>query len=143
DLFDGNLYINFHTPMNPAGEVRGQITVKQPPQCSCKNATSAKSFKSCVKHAIAALDKSEKKEDLIKALKRDAKKASCGSTKTPKKAIACCLPNDPENNIVVGKLCAAVPAKQCTKLGGTQGGTSCSPNPCTPPASASGAFLDD
>src|SRR5437879_1674913 len=38
-LFEGGLYINYHTPLNPSGEIRGQITLV-PGSCSCASAAS-------------------------------------------------------------------------------------------------------
>jgi Cu/Zn superoxide dismutase len=140
-LFDGGLYVNVHTANNPNGEIRGQILLA-PPQCSCKSLNRGK-FRSCVAHAIKKLDKNERRDDAIKALKRELKMASCGKKKGPRRA-GCCLPQHPEDNIVVGHLCAPVSANACAKLGGTVAGASCFPtNPCTPPASPAGAFLDN
>ena len=74
------------------------------------------------------------------------KKASCGKTKGSKNAVACCLPQTPMANVVTGRLCAALSDKKCGKIAGSinlGAGSSCFPsNPCTPPASPSGAFLD-
>jgi len=140
-LFDGGLYANVHTAQNPNGEIRGQITLAAP-KCHCQG-TSRADFKKCVKSEIKKLDKAERKDEGIRALRRAVKKSSCGRTKGPKKSIACCLPQTPEANIVVGHVCAPVPEKACSKLGGVSGGASCFPNnPCRPPASPSGAFLD-
>jgi CHRD domain-containing protein len=134
-LFDGGLYINYHTPLNPNGEVRGQITLV-PGSCSCASAASFGQFRSCVAQQVKQLDKSERRDAEIKALKRTVRKASCGKKHGPKKAIACCLPQHPEHNIVTGHLCAAVSAGACAVAGGTRGGASCFPaNPCQPPAS--------
>ena len=106
------------------------------------------------KHAPEAVDfaKEDKKSAEVKALKKNVARSSCGKKKGPKKAIACCLPQTPVENIVIGKVCAALTDKACTKKGGTSlgAGTSCfeslfgnpNPNPCSPPASPSGAFLD-
>ncbi len=72
----------------------------------------------------------------IKALRRDVKKSSCGRTKGPKKAVACCV-REAAGNIVTDKLCLPVPEKSCATRGGTSlgAGTSCFPsNPCKPPA---------
>jgi CHRD domain len=138
-LFAGGMYINFHTAANPGGELRGQITVL-PGQCDC-DTLSARDFKKCVRSAIKALDAEGKKDEGIKALKKAIKKASCGRTKAPKKAVACCIPLNPVENIVTDALCETVPAKRCEKLGGTNAGASCIPtNPCT--GSPSGAFLN-
>jgi hypothetical protein len=135
-LFKGGMYVNFHTPANGAGELRGQISVL-PGQCDCET-LDAKSFKQCVRNAIKALDKESAKDPAIKTLKKAIKKASCGKTKAPKKAIACCIPVNPVENIVTDALCETVPDKKCTKLGGTNAGASCIPNnPCGSP---SGAF---
>ena len=147
-LFDGRLYVNLHTAQNPSGEVRGQIELsKTASLCSCKTAASPKVFKTCVKDRVKALEKSQRKSDVIKLLKKVVKKASCGKTKGPKKAVGCCLPQSPAGNFVIGHLCAAVPEKACTKLGGLGAislgpGSSCFPNECVPPASPSGAFVD-
>jgi len=135
-LYAGLLYLNFHTTAHPLGEVRGQILVDKG-TCSCQSATSPGKFKSCVRHAVKGLDGEDRKSSEIKQLKALVAKASCAKTKTPRKAVACCLPDDPEANIVTGQLCAAVSAKKCTKLAGTNAGAgiSCLPtNPCGLPA---------
>ncbi len=140
-LFEGGLYVNFHTVENIAGELRGQITVL-PGLCDC-DTLSSKDFKKCVKGAIKGLEKDDKKSTPVKALKKAIAKASCGKTKAPKKAIACCLPLNPIENIVTDALCAVVPEKKCASLGGTSMGvgSSCIPtNPCV--SSPSGAFLN-
>jgi CHRD domain len=136
-LFSGLLYINYHTMQNPNGEIRGQITLV-PGACACDAFPNHGQFVKCVKKAIKALEKSERAE--VKALKKAAAKSSCGKTKAPKKSIACCLPRDPENNIVTDALCLPVKEAQCAGKGGTSQGTgsTCVPNPCSP----SGAFLD-
>ena len=124
---NGGAYVNIHTQLNLAGEVRGQLALA-PGTCPC-DAT----FRKCVKAEIKKLAKKDRKAAGVKALMRSAMKASCGKTKGPKKAIACCLPLTPEHNIATAHLCAAVPDKACQKLGGTNGGASCFPtNPCTP-----------
>ena len=143
-LLDGGLYANVHTTLNPGGEIRGQVEVDSTERCSCKTLT-RKAFLACVHDKVKVLSKDDKKSAPVKALLRAVKLSACGKKKTPKKAIACCLPQTPAENIVVGKLCAAVPEAACPKKGGTsQGaGSTCLPdNPCSPPASPSGAFLD-
>jgi hypothetical protein len=145
-LFDGGLYVNIHTTLNPGGEIRGQIAVSvdDSERCDCTDQT-RKAFLACVNGKIKALSKEDKKSAAVRALRRAAKASSCGKTKVPKKALACCLEQTPVENIVTGRVCAALPAKACTKRGGTSlgPGSSCLPaNPCTPPASPSGAFLD-
>ena len=132
-LFDGGTYVNVHTAANPGGEIRGQIHLK-PAACSCTD--SATVLRQCVKQAIRALAKAQRKSDVIRALRRDVKKSSCGRTKGPKKAVACCV-RQAAGNIVTDKLCLPVPEKACGKRGGTSlgAGTSCFPsNPCAPPA---------
>lgn len=149
-LLNGGFYVNVHTAANPDGEIRGQIALKKSADtCLCKTAATPKAFKACVRKAIKALPKDERQSDPVKALKKNFGKAACGRTKGPKKAIACCLPQTPIANIVIGELCAAVPEAACTRLGGTSlgAGSSCFANgkfqnPCLPPASPSGAFLD-
>ena len=132
-LFDGGTYVNVHTAANPGGEIRGQIHLK-PAACSCTG--SATVLRQCVKQAIKALPKAQRKSDVIRALRRDVKKSSCGRTKGPKKAVACCV-RQAAGNIVTDKLCLPVPETACTKRGGASlgAGTSCFPsNPCKPPA---------
>lgn len=139
-LFASGMYVNIHTPANPGGELRGQITVL-PGQCDCATLPSG-DFKKCVRKAIKSLGSAGKQDAGIKTLRKTFAKASCGRTKGPKKAIACCLPLNPVENIVTDELCGVVPAKKCEKLGGTSlgTGTSCFPtNPCL--ASPSGAFV--
>ena len=133
-LFDGGTYVNVHTATNPDGEVRGQIHLK-PAACSCSSG-SAGALRKCVKLAIKTLPKAQQKAGVIKALRRDVKKSSCGRTKGPKKAVACCV-REAAGNIVIDKLCLPVPEKACATRGGTSlgAGTSCFPsNPCKPPA---------
>jgi CHRD domain len=146
-LFDGDTYVNLHTAAHPGGEIRGQIGLS-PGQCNCKAARNLGQFRSCVAKAIGKLDKPEKKDDGIKDLKRAVKKATCGKKGGPKRAIACCLPQTPEQNIVVGHVCAALTETKCAKIGGTKGGDSCfsnkaPANPCRPQASPAAAFLED
>ena len=139
-LFDGLLYINFHTALHGAGEIRGQITLA-PGTCSCGGFPNHGQFVKCVRKAIKGLDKSEKKEAGIKQLRKNSAKSSCGKTKGPKKAVACCLPRTPDGNIVTDSLCIAAKDAACAGKGGTSkgAGSSCFPtNPCSP----SGAFLD-
>ncbi len=142
-LFAGGMYFNIHTDTNGNGEIRGQIRLK-PGVCSC-DVTSPGDFKSCVRNAIRQIDKAEKKEAKasLKLLRRFLAKSACGKTKAPKKAVACCLPFAPSQNIVTDRICATIKAKQCENLGGTSAGTGI---PCAPfPAacgSPSGAFVD-
>jgi len=133
-LFDGGTYVNVQTATNPDGEIRGQIHSK-PAACSCSSG-SAGALRKCVQLAIKTLPKAERKAGVIGALKRDVKKSSCGRTKGPKKAVACCV-REAAGNIVTDKLCLPVPEKSCATRGGTSlgAGTSCFPsNPCKPPA---------
>ena len=132
-LFDGGTYVNVHTAMNPDGEVRGQIHLKAA-ACSCTG--SAGALRQCVRKAIKALPKAQRASGVITALERYVKKSSCGRTKGPKRAVACCV-REAAGNIVTDKLCLPVPEKSCTKRGGASlgAGTSCFPsNPCKPPA---------
>lgn len=148
-LYSSGLYINFHTPTNGGGEIRGQIRLKTPGACSCTDAASPAAFKKCIRGAIRKLDKTERKEKAVKDILKAAKRSSCGKRKGPRKAVACCLPQTPDDNIVTAKLCAQVPEKACAgiTLGGRTAtslgtGSSCFPtNPCRL-ASPSGAFLD-
>lgn len=136
-LFRGELYVNVHTAANVAGEIRGQI-VPPAPACDC-DTLGRKAFKKCVKTAVKQLEPDERQSDAAKALKRAAKKASCGRTSGPRRAIGCCLPRNPFENIATDGLCAVVPEGACSNLGGTRLADSCFPqNPCSP----SGAFLD-
>lgn len=141
-MFAGGMYFNVHTMKNQAGEIRGQIRLK-PGACPCDTATSSQAFKQCVKQQIKSADKSERKEEPVKLLKKLYTKAACGKTKTPKKTVACCLPISPALNIVTDRMCAAVKEKQCVRLKGTSlgAGSSCVPtNPCRI-GSPSGAFV--
>lgn len=139
-LFAAGMYVNIHTGANPGGELRGQITV-QPGQCDCGTLDSG-AFKQCVRKAIKDLGKDAKQQAAVKALRKTFAKASCGRTKAPKKAIACCLPLNPVGNIVTDRLCAVVPAKACGKLGGTSLGAGTSCLPTSPCGSPSGAFVE-
>ena len=146
DLFNENLYVNLHTPQNQGGEVRGQIRPVKG-SCTCKNAQNQGKFVSCVKQAIKALDKADRKDDLIKALKKLAPKSACGKTKAKVKGnkVACCLPGIPEHNIVTGRMCIVTTAQKCAnKFAGNValGADGCIPNPCEPPASPAPAFLE-
>lgn len=145
-LINGGYYVNVHTPMNSAGEVRGQIKDLEIVHgtCSCRT-LSRKAFRRCVAGEIKKLDKSERKSAEVKALKKAVKKAACGLSQVPKKKpLACCLPINEAAGAVSGQLCAPVKNDaQCSKLGGSfVADASCLPNPCTPPASPSGAFVD-
>jgi len=140
-LLAGNTYFNIHTPQHPAGEIRGQIRLKQGP-CSCDAATAPGKFKACVKKAIRNVEKEERGEDAVKALRRMVAKSACGRKKTPKRLVACCLPLNPAQNIVTDRMCAVVKEKQCSILSGTSlgRGVPCSPTPCGP-SSPAAAFL--
>jgi hypothetical protein len=142
-LYNEGLYVNVHTAANMGGEIRGQIRPVKG-SCSCKSAAKHKKFVSCVKKAVKGLDKEEKQEAGIKALKRSIGPSSCGKKapkKLPKNTIACCLPATPQNNIVTGRLCAQVSQSKCNSFLGADSGSSCFPSPCQPPASPSGAFV--
>lgn len=127
------MYVNFHTSANLAGEVRGQVLAGG---CNC-DMLGFKLFKECVREAFKALPKEEKAA--AKAAKKLANKAACGKTKGKKKAVRCCAAasSDP-SNLIGGKICALVPAKQCEKLGGTEA----TPASCETACSPSGAFLE-
>jgi CHRD domain len=146
DLFNENLYVNVHTAQNPAGEVRGQVRPVKG-SCTCKNASNHGQFVSCVKKAIKALDKAERKDDLILALKNVAPKSACGKKKAKVKSgkVACCAPGLPEHNIVTGRMCVVTSQQKCgSKFRGNVAlnADGCNPNPCQPPASPAPAFLD-
>jgi hypothetical protein len=131
-VLNGGVYVNLHTALNPAGEIRGQMAFGAG-KCACNS-----SLKKCVKAQVKQLERAERKEEGIKELLRHTKKSSCGKTKGPKKAVACCLPITPDEGILYEPVCALVTAKACTKLGGTAtAGTACGPtNPCVAPATA-------
>jgi hypothetical protein len=141
-LLAGGMYFNIHTARNPGGEIRGQITIK-PGTCSCTDATSPAVFKRCVKQALRGVDREERKEESVKALRKQVATSACGKAKAPKKTAACCLPFNPAQNIVTDRMCAAVKPAQCARLGGTSlgAGIPCAPNPCRV-GSPSGAFID-
>lgn len=147
-LLSGAYYLNVHTGANLGGEIRGQIENLEINQgtCSCRTLT-RKAFLKCVNGEIKKLDKTQKKSDEVKALRKAVKKSACGLPKVPKKKpLACCLPINEVADIVSGKMCAPVKKDtQCTALGGELiAAASCLPtSPCSPPASPSGAFLDD
>jgi len=132
-LFDGGTYVNVHTAQNPNGEIRGQIHLKA---AACQCSGSATALRQCVKQAIKALDKAQRKSDVIKALKRDVKKSSCGRTKGPKRAVACCV-RQPAGNIVTDPLCLPVAEQACVVRGGTSLGAGMACFPSNPCASAS------
>lgn len=137
-LFTEGLYVNIHTAANVGGEIRGQITLADG-QCECDD--TRKAFAKCVKDAIKGLDKEDKKSAAVKDLKKAVKRSFCGKKKKAKKAVGCCLQPAPVENIVVGRLCAAVPESKCAKFGGTSkgAGSDCEDPFCSP----SGAFIDD
>ena len=135
-LLSGAYYVNVHTADNPAGEVRGQIFDAA---CSC-NTMTKKEVRACVRERIKALEKEQKKSAAVKAFKKALKKSSCGSDAATKKTGACCLTTE-ASYLVTGKLCQPVKKERQCK-GGTFVASSCIPNPCTPPASPSGAFVD-
>lgn len=139
-LFEGGMYFNIHTGTNTAGEIRGQIRLK-PGTCACDGARSPGAFKSCVRQALRNVEKEERREDSVKALKRIVAKSKCGKTKTPRRLVACCLPFTPAQNIVTDRMCATMKEAQCARLDGTSAGTgvACSPYPCGSP---SGAFVE-
>jgi hypothetical protein len=152
-LLSGAYYVNVHTLTNLAGEIRGQMDNIEPVKgtCSCQT-LSRKEFRKCVRAEVKKLDKDTRTSAAAKALKRAANKSSCGLTQK-KKTIACCVPQielgeggEQIADIVTGELCLPVKKDaQCTKFGGTSLGaaSSCFPtNPCSPPASPSGAFVD-
>ncbi len=130
-LFSGGMYFNIHTSDNGDGEIRGQIRLK-PGSCPCDGAASPGAFKSCVRQRLRQVPREERKEDSVKALRRLIKNAACGKTKTPKKAVACCLPINPAQNIVTQSICATVKAARCAALGGRNAGAgvACAPSPC-------------
>jgi hypothetical protein len=141
-LFAGGMYFNIHTLANTGGEVRGQIRLK-PGACPCDGDTTPGAFKRCVKRAIRGIEPAERQEESVRALRRLVSKSACGKTRAPRKAVACCLPFNPAQNIVTDVMCASVKERQCTRLGGTslRTGIACSPNPCRM-GSPAGAFVE-
>ncbi len=136
--------MNVRTALNPAGEIRAQLTNAGMTTCHCAQGTHA-AFLKCIKNAIKALDASDRKAAAVKAIETAAKASACGKKKVAKKSIACCLPRTPTEDIVIGHVRAPVTEKAGTKKGGTSlgTGTSCLPtNPCKPAASPSGAFAE-
>ncbi len=110
--------------------------------CACGGFSSHGQFVECVRGEIKKLTKDQRKNALVKTLKKAAARSSCGKTRGPKKAIACCLPANRVDNIVTDTLCVAVAERKCAGAGGRSKGTGTScftSNPCSP----SGAFLDD
>ncbi len=129
-LFGGETYINVHTAQNSGGEIRGQIQLKAG-VCTCDGDVTA--FRQCVRDAIKALAKSERNSGVIRAVRRDVKRSSCGRTNGARKAVACCV-RQPVGNIVTDTLCLPVRAGACAGLAGTSlgAGSSCFPSsPCT------------
>jgi hypothetical protein len=144
-LLSGAYYVNVHTTANVAGEIRGQVTTVAAVKgtCSCQT-LSQKDFRKCVKTEIGKLSKEQKKSQEVKNLKKAVKKSLCGTNAAPKKKpAACCLPANDVAGIVTGELCAPVKKDtQCSALGGEFiADKGCQPNPCSPPASPSGAFI--
>lgn len=141
-MFEGELYVDVHTASNPEGEIRGKIVLR-PGACSCETAKSPGAFKACVRKAMRAVEKDERADD-FKMLRRSFVNAACGKATARKKAVACCLPLAPAQNIVTEPMCASVKEKVCSKLGGTALGTGvpCAPSPCGA-ASAAGESLEE
>jgi len=106
--------MNYHTVQNLGGEVRGQIAIS-PGKCGCTAFASHSQFVKCVKKEIKKLDKSERKEAVIKALTKAAAKSACEKSKGPKNTVACCLPTNAEANIVTDKLCVAAKGQQVSR----------------------------
>ena len=108
------------------------LTADAPGACWCGDAASPKAFKRCVRKALATMTARERASDPARTLRRLAARASCGRETLPRGAAACCLPFAAAGNIVTGRMCAAVTAPQCAKLGGVAfgGGTACAPTPC-------------
>ena len=103
--------------------------------CACRGFSSHGQFVTCVRGEIKKLSKDQRKDPLVKTLKKAAARSSCGKTRGPKKAIACCLPANPVDDIVTDTLCVAVEDKKCAGAGGTSmgTGTSCfTSKPCSP-----------
>ena len=133
-LFLGEMYANVHTVAQPNGEIRGQIRLTTG-KCDCETATSARDFRTCIRNQVRGLEGSERRQPEIKALKRLSRLSACGKTTGPRRAIACCLPMQPTENIVTDRMCAALPEAKCAKKSGTSlgTGTTCFPlaqNPC-------------
>lgn len=137
-LSDGQWYVHVATAAHSDGELQGRVAPAAIAgvTCACAAAASARAFRACVKSAVRQLPASRRRSAAVKAMRRAARSAACGPLpgRAPKKAIACCLPRTPAENVVVERLCAPLPPASCLRRGGREAGTTCAVDLCEAPA---------